>query len=821
MDLYIHPSVTSFITDNSQIYTTSQGLTTLFCPHFCIKGKDNVLQVVDGPSDDDYISKYGEPNFVEYGQAQLNFIKWLKSKGSGIGMRITPHDAKYAHAVLCFHVKTIDDGIKVWQYNGEDVTRKVDSITDAISFVLPDGTTKDSNGDTITTETQLSALGCTVATKIKKLVRTRTKVITGGASDYDEIDTYVEKNDNIVLDDGYTQYILGYFVVDGRGADYYNNLRFSISLNTDYDDTYDFRIYDIGLYYKNTDGSYSSIDSGPYMVSFDRYSMDLSRESMFIEDVLERYGKEIYFKLNEDGFDELGEELNSEVDPALQDFFFLQERELSTEAVDDDGNPIVIHGNNIIGAGVTQLSADVAVGATEIYVQDPSVIYPESRILIGNIEYKTVDEVNIVSGKITLTSAIVGNLYETESIVSGQVEDEYSQVAVDISSATYPTDTITVSEILSEGRQKLVEGEAWIIVDSNDEVENEIISIDTENDIIKFAEEVDFSSATLVGIRQYNKLSVDNSDNIDFDNYIAISGGDEGYHTTPDGGEITTTNDKINMQTSLLIQAYTGELCEDILQKKFWRFDVTLDANYPDSVKEACNQLASVMRKDHVFIYDLGFTASPDQAIEKRNKLGLSNFYCAGYSQDIVIDDSYSGRKIKVTMPYKLAEKIPSNDIANGLHYAFAGPKRGIVSGFENLSWNPSPAWEERLYKAQVNYTLVDPKRTMIYGNLTSQTVNSSLSDLSHVRPLLRIQREVEDMMGDYIFDIITDRVLNQMTYDLNRYLTTWIENDCFESCKGLVYSTDYDKKRKIARVKIECVFTSVLERIIINFIIN
>ena len=114
------------------------------------------------------------------------------------------------------------------------------------------------------------------------------------------------------------------------------------------------------------------------------------------------------------------------------------------------------------------------------------------------------------------------------------------------------------------------------------------------------------------------------------------------------------------------------------------------------------------------------------------------------------MQDESEGRWQKVTMTYFLAEKIPSTDVSYGLHWTFVGPRRGVISGFDKLSWAPNPQNQERLYKNQINYTRVTQSRTMLYGNLTSQTVMSALSDINHVRTLLRIQREVEALFEDY-----------------------------------------------------------------------
>jgi hypothetical protein len=256
--------------------------------------------------------------------------------------------------------------------------------------------------------------------------------------------------------------------------------------------------------------------------------------------------------------------------------------------------------------------------------------------------------------------------------------------------------------------------------------------------------------------------------------------------------------------------------------KRWWPFDVILDANYPLEVKTAMNQMAAVMRGDLVYIADLGFTANPAQAIERRDTLAqFSDIYTAIYAQDYVIFDTFAGKRVRVTTPYFCAQKMPYVDRNFGIHWPFVGPRRGVISGFQQMSWNPNDAWQERLYKRQINYTKRDPKRTMLFGQLTSQTVVSALSDLSHVRALLRIQRDVEIMMEDYQFEFINANTLTAANSALNAYLNMWIENGCCTDIKGTVYSSPYDKRQKLGRVRIEIYFTSILERIVINLVVK
>jgi hypothetical protein len=299
--------------------------------------------------------------------------------------------------------------------------------------------------------------------------------------------------------------------------------------------------------------------------------------------------------------------------------------------------------------------------------------------------------------------------------------------------------------------------------------------------------------------------------------FIFMLYGSAGDVDTADGASRATVAET---RKSLLVKAFRGTLNEGVVMKKFYPFDVVLDANYDDSIKSSINYLTRV-REDFFFACDTGFTANADQAILKRNgALNFNNIYTAIFTQDMRVFDEYTNKVIKVTPTYFLAKKIPFVDNAFGVQYSFVGPRRGEIEGAVegSLSWNPNEETKEKLYKKQLNYIQKDPNHFMFMGQLTSQKRMSSLSDIPNVRALLVIRRDVEAMMEEYTFERIDDMLLSNMTSALNEYLSIWTSNGTCDSAVGSVNATEYDRKQKLCRVNIELKFTSFLERVIITF---
>jgi hypothetical protein len=291
-----------------------------------------------------------------------------------------------------------------------------------------------------------------------------------------------------------------------------------------------------------------------------------------------------------------------------------------------------------------------------------------------------------------------------------------------------------------------------------------------------------------------------------------------------------------NSLESLLYKAYSGSgdfvdeatgankydtHFSDAWDKKAYPIDMVLDANYPQSVKVAISNFSRT-RGDFLSILDVGFTGSPGQALRYRqDQLTLNTFFSAIFVQDFVVTDEFQGSEIRVTPTYYLAEKIPTVDSEFGIHWTFAGPRRGAIAGFKSMSWNPNDPYKEQLYIAKLNYVEKDTRATRFMSQSTSQFVNSALSDISHVRTLLRIRRKLEEIGEQFQFEFNDSSTWGQMEYSVNSYLQEWVNNRALATAKGIVYASEYDRQQRIVRVKAEVTFTGLIERVLIDIVVN
>ena len=285
-------------------------------------------------------------------------------------------------------------------------------------------------------------------------------------------------------------------------------------------------------------------------------------------------------------------------------------------------------------------------------------------------------------------------------------------------------------------------------------------------------------------------------------------------------GDLDETNTTLRNKTldSLKIKAYKGLIDDGITSKKIIPARFIIDANESIDVKNAMHVLVTEIRDDIFFYCDLGFTASPEDAIAQRDTLvNFSSNLIAIYAQDFTVYDEYTGRDIKVTTPYFLSSKIPYCSRQFGLQYPIAGNKRGLLDGFKTLSWNPNETYKELMYNKKINYIESDTTKTRFGSQLTSELRNTPLSNINNVITTIDIKNDVELLSENYQFEFNNQETIDAFQSELDDYLNTYVSSKAVESVSCSVYASDYDKLQKIIRVSITIKFYDIIERILIN----
>lgn len=268
-----HPHVTSNINSEEIIFDQVEATTSFFYAAVTEKGEDN--RTVRISSSAEYIKKYGLPNMKKYGQAGYNIVNLLDSGAEVYLLRVLPDDATYAHAFLNIQTMVIPNGKKIKDLNGKLVS--VDDIHLRVT-------------------TSYSEMQSNSKEALKNELMTERETLT--------IDGY---KDNLLL----------CMYPTGRGKAY-NNMAFRLTLNTSYDEMYDFRVYTLEVI-EYDEFNTSNIIEGPFYVSLDPDAMGSNGESMFIVDILNRYSKNIKCIFNEKIYDRISTLINPEVNPSHLD----------------------------------------------------------------------------------------------------------------------------------------------------------------------------------------------------------------------------------------------------------------------------------------------------------------------------------------------------------------------------------------------------------------------------------------------------------------------------------------------------------------------
>lgn len=298
---FLHPSVFTRIIDNSEVYQSAQGATTLFAAFRSAIGPDNTIVELNNPTE--AIKIFGTPNMRAYGQAQYNLINWLRAGGKAYAIRVLPNEeyrtrdaggnlvgANAAYQTLAFHVEVKEDA---GDFN----------------------------------------------------VRTVFKPLTSGNTSVKGLEAYVSKSqaevDTELTADGYKSFPMGIFFPYGRGKAY--NLGIKLAIEDALDGTYTFRTYRMSIVSRDSTGDDLVVD-GPFTVALDPLAKDINRESIYYADVINKYSTTLKVIDNKRFFETITDkladtildaDLKAATDPSSFDIVFGFEKRNADDKIHD------------------------------------------------------------------------------------------------------------------------------------------------------------------------------------------------------------------------------------------------------------------------------------------------------------------------------------------------------------------------------------------------------------------------------------------------------------------------------------------------------
>jgi hypothetical protein len=235
-------------------------------------------------------------------------------------------------------------------------------------------------------------------------------------------------------------------------------------------------------------------------------------------------------------------------------------------------------------------------------------------------------------------------------------------------------------------------------------------------------------------------------DSINLNNTLGVSllSGDNGSFTDKpilNGGD---------PYTEALVDVFAKEEDNELFDVDKYQIDAVFDANYPDEVKKAIEELA-VYRTDFMFFRDLGFVYTYDQIKAKADQV-TPTYFVAMYHNSYDIIDPYTKKQIPVTVTYSLA-KLFINHFTSGKANPFEGIRYNIIlsDAIEGtVNYLPrklkSSDQKQALVDINVNYASYYGDTFVIETQFTADLQYTQLSWLNNVI----LVQEIVKMLREY-----------------------------------------------------------------------
>lgn len=264
---------------------------------------------------------------------------------------------------------------------------------------------------------------------------------------------------------------------------------------------------------------------------------------------------------------------------------------------------------------------------------------------------------------------------------------------------------------------------------------------------------------------------------------IAMSNGSNGsFGTRP----INATTWPIQVK-----KAFDGSYDDCIYDLDNNRIDAVFDANYPEVVKRAIEQLVN-FREDCIYFRDMGLnvTSIDDITTVYNNGLSRSRF-CASYINYYDIYEPYTKKQITVTVMYDLARLFVKHFI-NGRVRPFCGqkydvviPTDSLIPGTLNFSPKHTPSLDQKaeLDTLRANYcSYYDGNILTLNSEYTSQTDYTQLSWINNVLAVQEVIKAIRVLCPKIRYSFLDGEDLTKYKDDVNNMVISRYASN-FASC--------------------------------------
>lgn len=262
-------------------------------------------------------------------------------------------------------------------------------------------------------------------------------------------------------------------------------------------------------------------------------------------------------------------------------------------------------------------------------------------------------------------------------------------------------------------------------------------------------------------------ITLDKGSNGKFSNYMADTNNTEAY---------------IAEFEKQGVAAFDGTFDSVIFNKDQYKLFAIVDANYPEKVKKAIEDLVT-FREDFGYFRDMGIgLSSLTQIIAKANNVTKSKF-CFTYAQSYDIIDPYTRRQITVTIGYDLVQCV-INQFNNSCIVPLAGIRYKMIiqnAIYGTLSFAPTKTKtvneKEKLSDAHINYASYIDNMLVLETEYTSQEVETQWSFINNILGIQEVIRAVRTRCPSIRYGFNDGDDLTRYKADVNEVLSKYSAN--------------------------------------------
>ena len=232
-----------------------------------------------------------------------------------------------------------------------------------------------------------------------------------------------------------------------------------------------------------------------------------------------------------------------------------------------------------------------------------------------------------------------------------------------------------------------------------------------------------------------------------------------------------------------------------------YRIDAVFDANYPELVKRAIEQLVTY-REDCFYFRDMNTDCNTMDLIMNKDMSNLHPKFAGTYCTYYDVINPYSKKQITVTMMYSMVQLVVTQ-FNNGRNLPMAGIKYGftITDAIEGtVAFTPTICpglnQKEDLVDARINYATYIDNSLVIETLYTSQDKYTQLSFINNVLAVQEVIKEIRRRCPALRYSFIDGDDLEKYRADIEEIIAPFSSNFSY---LGITYIQDaYYTRNKI-----------------------